>query len=657
MRKLKQVLIAVIICSLLCATFAGTASAAYGKPYYIEVDLTNQIVTIYNTQDNSIARQMLCSAGMNDCTPTGTWYMPTKEKDDERRKWYYFKSFRCYAQYATRIFGLYFFHSITFNRRSEDSMSKTAAAAFGNPASHGCIRLRIEDAQFIAENCMVGTRVKIFKSNEKDEELRKLLYVSSYHQEDMTYREFMGYSDDSLGRGSSGEEVEQLQNRLHELGYYEQSTDGSYNAETTAAVKELQKDLGLAQTGVVNTDLAEVIYSEDAPVSDGLIVSREGQTGPTVKKLQMALSKLKLYKGDIDGVYDLDVAVAVDEFQRMCGFEVDGRYATPEVQKAIYYEIGEITKAVGADFTVNKETESVNMATVVTPDKVRINVRSKPDTESSSIGQLKYGEKVLVTAAKDNWAQIVCKAGTGFLMKKYLEPYPANNEMWIFTGANGETYRLGRTVEEMVSGAPSESKRISSYIASEQFSRVASDVEYCTVNTGSDGVTLNLRKAGDPSAEILASIPNGTRIRVINHGDNWTKVGYNTCIGYLMNDYLSYGMGTTDEIVSTAVNMDTMTGGITFDNGTSLDESDDQSGDVSEDGGITAIVVPDKKGRHVTIYTEADDDAEEVGKLSPDSEVNVLAVNEETGWCLITQKDKKGYVKDVNLSFRLGTGI
>ncbi|MBE5806868.1 MAG: L,D-transpeptidase, partial [Clostridiales bacterium] len=70
-------------------------------PYRITVDLTNQIVTIYSNEDGSIVRQMLCSAGVQDSTPQGTFYMEPNMKDkDDRKDWYHFKGFGVYAAFA-----------------------------------------------------------------------------------------------------------------------------------------------------------------------------------------------------------------------------------------------------------------------------------------------------------------------------------------------------------------------------------------------------------------------------------------------------------------------------------------------------------------------------------------------------------------------------
>ena len=69
--SLKRILVALLILVLMLSALSVPAMAEYSMPYYIEVDLTNQIVTIFNTKDNTIARQMLCSAGTGTRTPTG----------------------------------------------------------------------------------------------------------------------------------------------------------------------------------------------------------------------------------------------------------------------------------------------------------------------------------------------------------------------------------------------------------------------------------------------------------------------------------------------------------------------------------------------------------------------------------------------------------
>lgn len=634
LKLLKRILIVALTLVMgLCGLGVENALAAYDRPYYIEVDLTNQIVTIYNTRDNSIARQMLCSSGENDSTPEGTYYLPAKKYSDERTKWYFFNGFNVYAQYATRIYGPYLFHSIPFNGKSDDRMSATSAAEFGHPASHGCIRLRVEDAKFIAKECLRGTRVKIFKSGKKDENLRQLLYVSTYTQDEMTYPEFMGISDDALGLGSAGFQVVDLQMRLKDLGYYEGGRDGKYDVELVTAVKNVQKDIGMVQNGIATKQFVEMIYSNDAPVSAGQVTLKEGSSGPVVKKFQEALSQLGIYEGDLDSVYDVDVVNAVKMLQQLCGYSANG-VATPEIQHLAYYEINRIAEELGsADFQTEFVTEEINMARV-TFEKSKIIVRAKMDTESQNLTRVGLNDSVVLLGHENGWANVVANGMTGYMYTKYLEPYTTENKVLKYT-AGDKSIILGNSLEEYISGASSEKEAFRAYYASEQFAAEQEEqVDYVTVNTGSDSVLLNLREAPDSTSSIFAQIPNGTSMRVLSKQDGWTRVGYAEEIGYLMNDYLTFWQGSADEVEDVANTGDMI----------SSEQATQE---------ITALVVNNRKDSKVKIYAEPDEKSEVLKRVSYDTVVQVISVNEETGWVEIGYKDNRGYMRDTDLSFRL----
>ena len=338
LRKIITALLSLVILLSSVPAFDLTASAA-SMPYRITVDLTNQIVTIYSTADDTIVRQMLCSTGLKGSTPRGTYYLPKKLKSDERSEWFYFSSFSCYAHYATRVYMGIMFHSIPYATRRESSISKTALAEFGQPASHGCIRLRTEDAKFIALNCLVGTQCKIYRSNKPDEDLRALLMDSSYSADSgLSYKQFLGVPDEPgvLGRYSKGTEVEDLQYRLRALGFYTGEITGEYSGATVTSVKELQEVLGQEQNGAATKELQELVFSSDAPTAMNVTLT-QGISGPAVRNLQQNLQALRLYNDEIDGVYDIDVADAVKRFQQAYGTIADG-VANTTVQKAIDYE-------------------------------------------------------------------------------------------------------------------------------------------------------------------------------------------------------------------------------------------------------------------------------------------------------------------------------
>lgn len=176
MRNLRRMLCFVLLVALL----SGCALAA--SPYAIEVDITNQIVTVYRAEDMSeggVVRQMICSTGENECTPVGRFTL-NQRNSAERTKWYAIPTYDCYVQYVTRIIGGYLFHSLPYAEEDESTLDTEAAALLGTPASHGCIRLRPEDAEWIARNCPNGTPCHIYHSWETDEGLRGLLLLHSY---------------------------------------------------------------------------------------------------------------------------------------------------------------------------------------------------------------------------------------------------------------------------------------------------------------------------------------------------------------------------------------------------------------------------------------------------------------------------------------------
>lgn len=202
MRKQRRILCFVLLIALL----SGCALAA--SPYAIEVDITNQIVTVYRAEDMSeggIVRQMICSTGENECTPVGRFTL-NQRNSAERTKWYAIPTYDCYVQYVTRIIGGYLFHSLPYAEEDEATLDAEAAALLGTPASHGCIRLRPEDAEWIARNCPNGTPCHIYHSWEVDEGLRGLLLLHSYAEGG----EWASYADFAQGAGGLAAAVQSM---------------------------------------------------------------------------------------------------------------------------------------------------------------------------------------------------------------------------------------------------------------------------------------------------------------------------------------------------------------------------------------------------------------------------------------------------------------
>lgn len=127
------------------------------KITHIEVNKAMQLVTVCGTDELGASvplRYFLCSTGNPvSLTPNGTFYARPLTYTSAQNPWYFFSLHNCWVLYCTQISGNICFHSLTFNQYAANSLSQTAYNALGKPASHGCIRLMVEDAKFIWENC------------------------------------------------------------------------------------------------------------------------------------------------------------------------------------------------------------------------------------------------------------------------------------------------------------------------------------------------------------------------------------------------------------------------------------------------------------------------------------------------------------------------
>ena len=137
--------------------------------------------------------------------------------------------------------------------------------------------------------------------------------------------------DETLKKGSKGSAVKQLQQRLKQLGYYNNTIDGDYGSSTVSAVKAFQKKNGLSQTGTADEKTLDKIYStsainakdkvEDADTSTTL---KRGSKGSEVKKLQQRLKDLGYYNSTVDGDYGSGTVSAVKAFQKKNGLSQTG---------------------------------------------------------------------------------------------------------------------------------------------------------------------------------------------------------------------------------------------------------------------------------------------------------------------------------------------
>ena len=141
--------------------FSDAAKVAL-KPYVLKVSIAKQRVYVYGLDGNGeytkLLRTMKCSTGKNDTpTPKGTYQATTGPGS----RWHYFKKFDIWAQYAYSIEGDYLFHSVLFEQKG-GTATWGSVNNLGSKASHGCVRLAVENAKWVYENCPPKTKVIIY---------------------------------------------------------------------------------------------------------------------------------------------------------------------------------------------------------------------------------------------------------------------------------------------------------------------------------------------------------------------------------------------------------------------------------------------------------------------------------------------------------------
>ena len=169
----------------------GLRSYPEGYPeadtYKIIVDIANQVTMVYKKDDNGEytvpVRYMLCSTGLEDRTPVGTFSM-----DSYRVRFSVFvRDGRC-GQYWTQIRGAIYFHTTLYSEEDASTYLEETTAELGSKASHGCVRLCVPDARFMWYNIAPGTECVIREGSTSDVEtayIRSQLKLADAPEEHM----------------------------------------------------------------------------------------------------------------------------------------------------------------------------------------------------------------------------------------------------------------------------------------------------------------------------------------------------------------------------------------------------------------------------------------------------------------------------------------
>ena len=130
--------------------------------YYLKVNYGANVVTVYTKDSDGNYtvpyKAMICSTGTS--TPTSGVY-------SLKLRWKWLALFgNVYGYYTTQIVGNILFHSVPYLENGNPaSLEYWEYDKLGTSASMGCIRLKVEDAMWIYNNCPSGTLVEFYSSS------------------------------------------------------------------------------------------------------------------------------------------------------------------------------------------------------------------------------------------------------------------------------------------------------------------------------------------------------------------------------------------------------------------------------------------------------------------------------------------------------------
>lgn len=125
-----------------------------GTKYLMFVNTTLQRTYIYKGSKNKweLIKNYTCSTGIKgEETPKGSFTVKNKGT------WFYSAKYSQGGKYWVSFMDNYLFHSLPFDEDKTTIVDST----LGKPSSHGCIRLKVDEAKWIYDNIPIGSMVII----------------------------------------------------------------------------------------------------------------------------------------------------------------------------------------------------------------------------------------------------------------------------------------------------------------------------------------------------------------------------------------------------------------------------------------------------------------------------------------------------------------
>ncbi len=134
--------------------------------------------------------------------------------------------------------------------------------------------------------------------------------------------------------------------------------------------------------------------------------------------------------------------------------------------------------------------------------KGSLNMRSKPNAESTIVRKVPNGEEVDVLETGDTWSKIEYRGKTGYVKSEFLSDTPRETPE-------------PEIVEVMV----------------------IQEGGYARIKTQSGA--LNVRRKADPKSVVVTQVKNGARVEVVEATLDWSEIVYDGQKGYAQTQYLA----------------------------------------------------------------------------------------------------------------------
>ncbi|GAA0098065.1 L,D-transpeptidase [Clostridium perfringens] len=123
--------------------------------YLVFVNIAEQKTYVYEGSKNdwTLDKTFTCSTGIEGKeTPVGVFTV------QNRAPWFFSPKYGQGGKYYVQFMGNYLFHSIPF----DSDKTTISDPTLGVPASHGCIRLSVEDSKWLYDNVQNGSKIIIY---------------------------------------------------------------------------------------------------------------------------------------------------------------------------------------------------------------------------------------------------------------------------------------------------------------------------------------------------------------------------------------------------------------------------------------------------------------------------------------------------------------